>query len=104
MCSTKGPAIKAWVHRDRKVSKPIVNQSINQLEVHTPTRYRGEDVQLHVVLNSALDGGEWSASGPGSFVPPPPIDEEDRWVQQSVWMFWRREIDIFLTGILNPFK
>jgi len=35
---------------------------------------------------------------------PSPIDEEAKWVQQSIWMFWKREIDTFLTGILNPFK
>jgi len=27
------------------------------------------DVQLHEFLNSALDGGEWSASRPGRFTP-----------------------------------
>jgi hypothetical protein len=41
---TKGPSIKVYMHRDREVSKPIVNRSINQLEVYTPTRYSGEDV------------------------------------------------------------
>jgi len=26
---TKGPLIEAWVHRDRKVTNPIANQSMN---------------------------------------------------------------------------
>jgi hypothetical protein len=31
--------------------------------------YGGADVQIHVFLTSALDGGEWSASRPGRFTP-----------------------------------
>jgi hypothetical protein len=32
-------------------------------------KYWGVEVQLHVFLNSALDGGEWSASRLGRFIP-----------------------------------
>jgi hypothetical protein len=31
--------------------------------------YGGLDVQIHILLTSALIGGEWSASRPGSFTP-----------------------------------
>jgi hypothetical protein len=31
--------------------------------------YGGVDVEIHVLLTSALIGGEWSASRPGSFTP-----------------------------------
>jgi len=31
--------------------------------------YGGMDVELHSLLTSALDGGEWSASRPGRFTP-----------------------------------
>jgi hypothetical protein len=30
--------------------------------------YGGVDVQNHIFLTSALDGGEWSASRPGRFI------------------------------------
>jgi len=29
--------------------------------------YRGVELQLHIFIISALDGGEWSASRPGGF-------------------------------------
>jgi hypothetical protein len=31
--------------------------------------YGGVDVQIHTLLTSALAGGEWSSSRPGSFIP-----------------------------------
>jgi hypothetical protein len=31
--------------------------------------YGGVDVQIHIFLTSALVGGEWSTSRPGSFTP-----------------------------------
>jgi hypothetical protein len=31
--------------------------------------YAKVEVQLHAFLNSALDGGQWPASLPGSFIP-----------------------------------
>jgi hypothetical protein len=34
---------------------------------HTVKTYGGMDAQLHAYLNSAADGGEWSAPCPGSF-------------------------------------
>jgi hypothetical protein len=36
---------------------------------HTMKAYWVVQVQLHVFLTSALDGGEWSASHPGCFTP-----------------------------------
>jgi hypothetical protein len=39
--------------------------------------YGGVDVYIHIFLNWALVGGEWSASRPGRFTtgerPPPPL-------------------------------
>jgi hypothetical protein len=31
--------------------------------------YGGVEIQLHMFLTLALDGGEWSASHPGRFIP-----------------------------------
>jgi hypothetical protein len=31
--------------------------------------YGGVDVESHIFLTSAISGGEWSASRPGSFTP-----------------------------------
>jgi hypothetical protein len=36
-------------------------------------------------LTSALDGGEWSASHPGSALPPVPIAQEAGWAPEPVW-------------------
>jgi hypothetical protein len=36
---------------------------------HTMETYGGMDVQLHVFITSALDGGKWSASHPSYFTP-----------------------------------
>jgi hypothetical protein len=41
-------------------------------------------------LTSALDGGDWSASGPGRALapgkgPPVPIVQENRWAPEPVW-------------------
>jgi len=33
------------------------------------TTYGGMEEELHAILNSALDGGKWSASQPGCFTP-----------------------------------
>jgi hypothetical protein len=68
----------------RRVSKyvsyvvPVLNEAplnedvfITQLSV-TPWRCDwGVTVQLHTFLILALNGGEWSASWPGRFTPPP---------------------------------
>jgi len=35
--------------------------------------YDGLEVQLHKFLTLALDGGEWSASLPGRFIPGGPL-------------------------------
>jgi len=36
---------------------------------HPMKAYWGVEVYLHALLTSALDGGEWSASCPGHFIP-----------------------------------
>jgi hypothetical protein len=38
---------------------------------------------------SEIDGGEWSASGPGRSLPPVPIEEEARWAPQPVSILQR---------------
>jgi hypothetical protein len=51
------------------------------------------EVQVHAFLTPALDGGEWSASRPGHFIP---LDEVPRirwieagWAPEPVWTRWR---------------
>jgi len=44
-----------------------VKLSLSLTKYHTTKTYRGVEVQLHVFLTLALDGGEWSASRPGHF-------------------------------------
>jgi hypothetical protein len=57
--------------------------------------YGGVDVQIHVFLTSALDGGEWSASSPWRFTcgekPPVPTGQEAGWGPEQVWTKWRGE-------------
>jgi hypothetical protein len=45
----------------------IISQRL--FKQHAMKTYCRVEVQLHVFLTSALDGGEWSASSPGSFTP-----------------------------------
>jgi hypothetical protein len=56
--------------------------------------YMGVDVYIHIFLTSALAGGEWSASRPGSFTPrkepPVPIVQEVGWTPEPVWTTWKR--------------
>jgi hypothetical protein len=54
-------------------------------------RKGGEEIELRLILNSALDGGEWSASRPGRALPPGkeppvPIGQEAGWALEPVWM------------------
>ena len=61
--------------------------------------YGGVHVYFHLFLTSVLDGGEWSASGPGRFTfrskPRYPANREARWAAESVWTFGRRNKFIF---------
>jgi hypothetical protein len=56
--------------------------------------YGRVDVQIHIFFTSALVGGEWSASRPGTFTPgkepPGPIGKEVGWIAEPVWT-WSRE-------------
>jgi hypothetical protein len=53
---------------------------------YTPWRRRGESkCSSYSFLNSALDGGEWSASRPGRALPPVPIVQEAGWASEPVW-------------------
>jgi hypothetical protein len=52
-------------------------------------------VQLHPFLTSNLDGGEWSASCLGCFMPlgkepPIPIELQTGWTPEPVWLLERR--------------
>jgi hypothetical protein len=59
--------------------------------------HRGEEVQFHSILTSALDADEWSMSGRGrgyfncgtntTLL----TDQEAGWASEPVWAFWRRE-------------
>jgi hypothetical protein len=52
--------------------------------------YGRMDVQIHVLLTSALVAGEWSASRPGP-LPPRKVPDEAEWGSEPVWTTWRRE-------------
>jgi hypothetical protein len=48
----------------------ITGHRLHRLIKHHPMKiYMRVEVQLHVLLTLALDGGEWSASCPGCFTP-----------------------------------
>jgi hypothetical protein len=51
------------------------------------------DVQIQICLNSALAGGEWSASRPCRFTPrkDPRYPLDRRLAPEPVWTPWRRE-------------
>jgi hypothetical protein len=55
--------------------------------------YGGVNVLIHNSLTSALDGGEWSVSGPYALPPekepPVPIGQEVGWTPEPVWTTWR---------------
>jgi hypothetical protein len=57
--------------------------------------YGGVDVYIHIILTSALAGGEWSASHPGDLsqekVTPVSIRYEVGLTPEPVWTIWRRE-------------
>jgi hypothetical protein len=58
-------------------------------------------------LNSALDGGEWSASCTGRFIPrkkQPPVSIVIRGLvfSRQVWTLWRREKSFTSTGNRTP--
>jgi hypothetical protein len=46
---------------------------------------RGRGGKLLLILNLALDGGEWSASRLGRALPPVPIGQEAGWAPEPVW-------------------
>jgi hypothetical protein len=54
------------------------------------------DVEIHIFLTSALVGGEWSASRPGSFIPgkdpPVHIGQEVGWTRASLGDVEQRKI------------
>jgi hypothetical protein len=47
----------------------MVKLSLALMEHHGMEAYWGAEIQLHAFLTSELDGGEWSASRPGRFIP-----------------------------------
>jgi hypothetical protein len=51
-----------FTHGHIKVTVPVINQAPHEM-------YWGVEVYLHAFLPSALDGGQWSASRPGLFIP-----------------------------------
>jgi len=59
---------------------------------HAIQRYGGLEVELHKFLNSAPDGGDWSASRPVRFTPgeghPVSTEWEDGWAPELALMRW----------------
>jgi hypothetical protein len=51
------------------LSRIKVKLSLCLTKHHAMKTYWGVEIQLHALLISALDGGEWSASRPGCFTP-----------------------------------
>jgi hypothetical protein len=51
--------------------------------------HAGVEVQLHSLLTSALDGGEWSDSLPRGRSPQYPV--ETGWASEPVWTLWGRK-------------
>jgi hypothetical protein len=69
--------------------------------------YGGVDVEIHTFLNSALDGGKWSASRPGRFAPrerTPGIHWIGGWVDPRACLddVEKREFSILLRLELRP--
>jgi hypothetical protein len=63
--------------------------------------YGGVDVQSHILLTSALAGGEWSASRPGRFTPgerAPSTHWIGGWVDPRVGMDTWKEKFLTLQG------
>jgi hypothetical protein len=58
----------------------------------------GSGGRAPLFLTTALDGGEWSASGPAA-LPPVPIGQEAGCTPKPVWMLWRREKNLAQPGI-----
>jgi len=76
---------------------------ICSIKCHAMKMYGGVEVQLQAFLNSALDGGEWSASCPGHFTPGKHTlihtVQEARWAPEPVWIWLQREKSLLLLGI-----
>jgi hypothetical protein len=80
-----------------------------QLSRYTPWRRLGGERRCssYSFLNSALDGGEWSASHPGRALPPgkgppAPIVQEARWAPEPVWTQRLEEKSSASVGDQNP--
>jgi hypothetical protein len=52
--------------------------------------YGGVEVELHPFLTLALDGGAWSASGPGYFTPTERVSDT-HWI--GGWVYPRASLD-----------
>jgi hypothetical protein len=54
---------------NNKNTEKKIKLSLCLTKHHTMKMYWGVEVELHVLLTSALDGGEWSVLRPGRFTP-----------------------------------
>jgi hypothetical protein len=65
------------------------------LKYHNMKMCGGVEVNINILVISAICGGEWSASRPGRFIPGKELGETIRQqaegVSEPVWMRWRRE-------------
>jgi hypothetical protein len=93
----QGCFIELWcyVMMMMMIFKPLIYYLLSYAEQkqshNTPMGAQGERVYSSCSFTtSALDGGEWSASGPGRALPPGkgppvPIVQEGRWAPEPVW-------------------
>jgi hypothetical protein len=77
------------------------------LKVSSPaTRHGGawgeRKYSSYSFLTSALDGGEWSASGSGRALPPVPIVQEAGWAPEPVWTQTIQEKSLAPAGNQTP--
>jgi hypothetical protein len=64
--------------------------------------YGDVKVDFHIILISALDGGEWSVSRPGRFTTwekaQVPTAQKAGWAPEPVWTLWRNEKSLAPAG------
>ena len=75
-----GKEKKQWKINAQNVRKP-------ELPIHAMKPHGRVELYLHSFLSSTLDGGEWSASRSGCFVP----EVSAQWDPESVWTVLRGE-------------
>jgi hypothetical protein len=69
-------------------------EKVMVIPLNATRTYAGAEVQSYTFLTLTVDGDKWSFSRPAHFIlgerTVVPIEQEDRWAPEQVWMFWRR--------------